>query len=110
MSILVRTTRFVGLQLQNRTLKMRRGACVFGMVALFVFLSPSMQIGKWSGATLAKSPQVQKDPVVIKVGNQVLTESAFREWLKVLKARTPVVDYAPDTQCSMKFYIESRAH
>jgi hypothetical protein len=91
MSILVRTIRFAKPELRKHASKMRRKALVLGVVgvALFVFMPSVMQSGKWGGLTLAKSPQDREDPVVIKVGNQVLTQSVFLKWLDQLSATSP---------------------
>jgi hypothetical protein len=84
-------TRFTKLELQKHAPKMRRLALVFGVVgfALFVFTSRAIRSGNGSGVALAQSQRGKEDPVVMKVGNQVLTESDFNEWLVELSASPP---------------------
>jgi hypothetical protein len=96
MGIVFRTIRFAKVQLQKRASKMRRATFVFGILAvtLFVFLSPAMRRGDWSGATLAQSPQGQEDSVVIKVGSEVYTESTFLELVDALSSPIMCVDGA----------------
>jgi hypothetical protein len=86
MTILIRTSRIAKTELPKYTSNIRRLARFLGLVGfvLVVFVW-----GMQSGVALTQSPQAEKEPIVIKVGNQVLTESDFRKWIIELKSTHP---------------------